>query len=42
MGHLPDVEKAIYLLLVIAALVGWAVIELILWILSHVNISWGA
>lgn len=41
MGNLPDVDKAFYLLLVLAALLGWAVIEFILWIFSHISISWG-
>lgn len=37
MGNL---EGTIYGLIIIAAIVGWAVIEFVLWLLGHIDISW--
>ena len=40
MGQLPDMQGAFVMLGVICAISGWAVIEGLLWVFSHINIGW--
>lgn len=39
MGYFPDLDKAITFLFVIAMVVGWLLIELVIWLLSFVTVS---
>lgn len=39
MGQLPDMQGVFYFLFAVSAVAGWAVIETLLWLLSHVSIS---
>lgn len=41
MGSIPDMRAAVVALMFIAAIVGWAVIELVLWLFSFINITFG-
>lgn len=41
MGPLPDMGGAFLMLLILAAVLGWVVIEFVLWLFSMVNISFG-
>lgn len=41
MGRIADIDKGVYILLVLAAFAGWCVIELVLWLFSFVSISFG-
>lgn len=36
-----DMGKAIIVLMFIAGIVGWAVIEILLWLFSFINITFG-
>jgi hypothetical protein len=38
-GYLGDIDGAFKVVLIIAAVVGWAVIEFILWLLSFISIT---
>jgi hypothetical protein len=39
MGFGEDMEKAFYIFMCIAAFVGWAVIEFVIWLFSFISIS---
>lgn len=41
MDRIADVSKGFFVLLILAAVVGWCVIEFVLWLLSFVSISFG-
>lgn len=41
MYSIPDMGKAITALMFIAGIVGWAVIEILLWLFSFINITFG-
>lgn len=41
MDQMPDMELGFYFLLAMAAVVGWAVIEFVLWLFSFVKITLG-
>lgn len=41
MGPIADVDKGFYILLALAAVAGWAAIELLLWLFSFVSINIG-
>jgi len=34
------IKAAVIVLMIIAGLVGWALIEAIIWVFSHISISW--
>lgn len=36
-----DFQHAVVMLLCVGAVAGWAAIETLLWLLSHIKISWG-
>lgn len=38
-GYIGDIEKGFKAVLIIAAVVGWAVIEFILWLFSFISIT---
>lgn len=40
--YLPDMKGALIFLVIASALLGWAAIELLLWLFSFVNISFGS
>ncbi|MFP5422666.1 MAG: hypothetical protein ACLGID_14515 [Gammaproteobacteria bacterium] len=40
MGKLPDMTGAFIFLGFLCAFAGWAVIESVLWVLSHISIGW--
>jgi hypothetical protein len=40
MNQLPDFTGAFIMLGVICAIAGWAVIEVLIWIGSHINLGW--
>jgi hypothetical protein len=39
MGQLPNMQGVFYFLCAVSAVVGWASIEFVLWLLSHVSIT---
>lgn len=39
-GFGSDMGKALMVMLVVAAVIGWIGIELIIWLFSHIDISW--
>ena len=41
MGRIPDMQGALIMMMVIAALGGWAVIEFVLWLFSFIHITLG-
>lgn len=41
MDRIADIDKAFYVILVLVALAGWCVIELVLWLLSFVSVNIG-
>jgi hypothetical protein len=41
MGPLPDLKGALITFGIIAAVIGWGFIELVIWLLSNVSLSWG-
>jgi hypothetical protein len=40
MGQLPDMTEAFIMLGILCAVGGWAVIEGLIWIGSHINLGW--
>lgn len=39
--NFPDTTIAILVLACVCGIIGWAAIEAVLWVFSHINISWG-
>lgn len=40
MGPLPNLRVAFSFLALMVGVVGWAIIEVIIWLFSHIDISW--
>lgn len=37
----PDLSGLVPALFIIAAVIGWGVIELLIWLVSNISITWG-
>lgn len=42
MGRMPDLQGAFVIICGVCAVGGWAVIEGLAWIFSHISIGWAA